>query len=1340
MPGLNWSTFETLPGAADLNFEHLCRALVRRNYGRYGKFAARASQPGVEFHLELDTECSLGDVGRWYGWQCRWYDLPGGRAIGTARRNKITEALRTTERELPGLTDWVLWTRRPLTAGDQTWFYAQETDMRLHLWTADEVDEHASGPAEILRSTYFGDLILTPDALADLHTTSVAPVRRRWLPEAHQPVEAERELQLMLGSDRAWLSLPDLTHQLANQATTLGAEVEGLPDTLRTPFSGLMDAAGTVAKALANAYDALETGDLDLLRRQLATRPSDLDHDVRVLPRKLRSSRHRSALTATNVAADLRLARQILDDLDTCLGTRLIAVLADAGCGKTQLAAQITAPSPNRPAGIFLRGGDLHAGDSLNDLALGIVIQGSPVASMEALLAAVDAAGERVHRRLPVLIDGINEAEDPRDWAAPLTSLNEMLAQYPYVLVICTLRPDFAQEALPPDIDRLEIPDFEHDTREAVARYFEYYRIDRGDGELPWGLLRHPLTLRLFCEVTNPSREHEVTIEASAPGSLAAIFDRYLDQASDRIAELAPRTHRYYAQDVRRALDDIGICLWESRSRSINESDLRRRLGDDGRPWNESMVRALEQEGVVLRIPGNSVGEIEVAPAYDALGGHLIADAILRQHSGHDLGNWIRERSTEQSLAGSPQDRHPLANDTFRSLIGLVPRRLPPLQLWRLLDGQLRTTALRGAAELEGSYLDAETVEELAGLVVAGPDSRRNLLNRLYQTRGVPSHPLNSEFLDRVLRPMGVAERDALWTEWIRSNQTEIIGDLRRLEARWHTIGPRPRADQLRAHWVMWTLTSTVHAVRDQATRTLYWYGRGDPAALFKLTIDALGINDAYVPERLLAASLGVAMAHQLPDFEFAEALGKYLVELQENLTGTDPIHPTSHWLSRLHARSTFMLAWTFHPSAIPAELESPEHLVFVPGQQIEPIATDDTRHDDVYPTLHMDFENYTLGRLFNDRGNYDMSHVGHQAAVAHVLGAVWTLGWRKDKLGNVDGQLNSYSDHDVFGRTERYGKKYGWIGFYTLAGTLNDDQQLPRDKRLVDVQLDPSFPEPPRTAPIALPTWARPTPIPDPRWIRHGIVTVPDDLLCRYEIDQHPGPWIAVDASLVDADEITSRRVFGRLTAVLVEATDAQRLLNALDARSDPGRWFLPETPDDIYTFAGEIPWSSEFARGEPGDDRAEIYRETVAVGSDHNIEAEILAHRFSWEDLHSRLNTAGGALVPSRSFSKAFDLRGMPQSFDQTLPDGTRAAISLSAPPGFDGHLLYLREDLVRRYAEARELILFIWGRRQLHPATPLGREWPRWLQTASREHADVWREVRLGTELCRGLSPDS
>jgi hypothetical protein len=161
---------------------------------------------------------------------------------------------------------------------------------------------------------------------------------------------------------------------------------------------------------------------------------------------------------------------------------------------------------------------------------------------MEALLAAVDAAGQRARRRLPVVIDGLNESEDPRAWKPLLASLEASLASYPYVLLVCTLRPEFVGDALPNGTRRVEINGYGAYAVDAIREHFRYWKIDATDASLP-GFLRHPLTLRLFCEVTNPTRQRIVGVDAM-PGSLTALFDRYLEQVSDQVAVLASKDPR----------------------------------------------------------------------------------------------------------------------------------------------------------------------------------------------------------------------------------------------------------------------------------------------------------------------------------------------------------------------------------------------------------------------------------------------------------------------------------------------------------------------------------------------------------------------------------------------------------------------------------------------------------------------------------------------------------------------------------------------------------------------------------------------------------------------------
>lgn len=1333
----NWETFAGLPGATTTNFEMLCRAIVRRHYGKFGNFVALANQPGVEFHLKLHSPCSLGEVGRWYGWQCRWYDLPSGRAIGSTRRKKIKEALATTEAELSDLTDWVLWTRYPLTEGDQKWFRSLPTRMRLYLWTAAEVEEHLSGPAEILRGTYFGELILTPDMLGERHETAVARIRRRWQPEVHQVMDAERSIRRALGAVDAWSHLHDMAGQLEIDTSAVAADAAGLPADLAAGTNGLIEVARSLAASLAETHAALGRGDFEILSQQLMGRSAP-GPEWSALVRRLRAGRHLAALAATNVLADMHGVHKALAALSDAVSGRLVAVIADAGCGKTELSAQLTAPTDERPAGILLHGADLHAGHSLDDLARCMILNGKPVPSFETLVAAVDAAGQRASRRLPIVIDGLNEAEDPRVWKGQLASLGVTLQRYPFVLVVCTLRSPFAAETLPDEVDRLEMPGFEEGTTEAVRRYFRHYRINPADADLPWGLLGHPLTLRMFCEVTNPDRSRTVGVEAM-PGSLTALFDRYLEQVAERITELAPRSRRYYESDVRSALNEIGLALWEENARSLDIARLRRRLGDEGRAWNESIVRALEHDGVLLRVPGDRPSTGHIAVVYDALAGHLMADALFDQFGGREFAAWLRDPRTVTALSGGLAERHPLATDIFRALVGLAPRRLHRRQLWPLLDEPLRTDALYDAARLEGAYLDHETVSQLAALVVQAPTGPRDLLDRLWTTRAARPHPLDADFLDAVLRPMPVADRDLRWTEWVRSRQEEIMEDIQRLEQRWRTGHNQDAGDRLRARWVMWTLTSTVRLLRDHATRALYWFGCGDSDALFDLTLGALSVNDPYISERMLAACYGVAMAFWADPrgTNVRSALPGLANKLVDSIFAPGAPYPTRHVLTRDYALGVISLASMVAPGCILKDklrfAEPPfDHLSspFPPADEIS-----DSKVAGAEEAIRMDFGNYTIGRLIPERGNYDFKNTTYLKVRRQIEHRIVELGYSPTKFVEIDRAIGAEAwraESQRTPKTDRYGKKYSWTAFFEMYGIRFDEGTLPEwraGERSSDADIDPSFPEHPRVwrPPLQNPFFGAPT---KPRsWLADGPTPDYKKLLYLEEVDGQQGPWVLLDGHITETSKKDVRRVFTFLRGVLMADSQVRKSLAAFDSIEYPGNTAIPEPYEDCYTYGGEIPWSPRFAR-ELRAPAGKAKRDIRRAFSVHNgikwlpgIPVEIPVYLFGWESYHSGLNQVSGITVPAPALCEKLNLASRQGEWDFYDGQGRIASVyrEFRSDKGISrSDLLYLRADLMQKYLEqtAQTLVWFLWGERDLDYKVA---------ETLRKDLQDVWAEHR-------------
>ena len=231
MPQANWDVFTQLPGAATSNFEKLCRSLVRRHYGRFGHFRELANQPGVEFHIQLTEDCLLGKPPQWIGWQCKWYQLARGAKLTAAQRMKIEEGLQKTQAHVPGVTDWKLWTRYPLVKDDQTWFYGLSSkypQFKLDLLSADDVEELLVGPGAVLREAYFGELVITPDLLAQQYKIATASLQRRYQPELHVVQDAEARVTRCLGGQDAWQSIADLAASLRARAAEIAAQTTEL--------------------------------------------------------------------------------------------------------------------------------------------------------------------------------------------------------------------------------------------------------------------------------------------------------------------------------------------------------------------------------------------------------------------------------------------------------------------------------------------------------------------------------------------------------------------------------------------------------------------------------------------------------------------------------------------------------------------------------------------------------------------------------------------------------------------------------------------------------------------------------------------------------------------------------------------------------------------------------------------------------------------------------------------------------------------------------------------------------------------------------------------------------
>ena len=1323
-----------LPGAADANFEVLTRAIVSRRYGALGTLRERRQQPGVEFYLRVEHPGALGNPGRVWGWSCKWFLLGPDNELTSGQRAQIEESVDKAIKYVEGLTDFVLCLPERPAKKDEEWIdgLGPTKGISTKLWAAENFDAELAGFDE-LRSTFFGELVLSPDVLAKAHERSVAPVKARWVPSLHTSNHVERQLERALLRPASFDWLDEHVDAIARRAAGLREALGDIDD--EAARVGAEDVADDLDRFVADVRAIVDAG-RNLRPMEVRERVVDLQppatppRQLRAVVLQLRKRRLPAALAVTGVSAEIRAVVLWIQEAHADAHAPLIAVVAAAGLGKTHLAAQLTSPTEQPTAGVFIQGGRLRAGGSLDDLARRI--PGLKIERMEELLEALNSAGARAGVRIPLVIDGLNEAERPSEWRALLDELVPALGDYPHVVVVVTLRQALAARAVPDTAVTVDLEWYRAEVADIVHAYFEHYLISAAGAWLPTGMFHNPLFVRMYCEAANPHRQEPVGMEA-LPTSLVGVFELYRDGVIERLAQ-DPARVPIPADQITRRLAELALEMWTHGVRRVPSDDARAILDSGETNWDESLFRRLEEEGVLFREEVDGSDDTQAGILFDRFAGYLIADALLVRMPYAEVAERLSDPELWSSLLS--EESRTFGEDVAVSLIGLVPRRFGGHHLWRFAPSKNRSWVLAQAFNLESEFLDDGTVDELERLILVDWSSpvprgygRRTPFDRLWEVRGSAAHRLNADFLDRVLRQLPLPKRDRMWTEWARRRAGDLlVGELKEQIGYWTARPDRGEVDDLNALAIAWLLTSTREDVRDLATKALQRYGRPEPKRLFDLALRMLNVDDPYVVERVIGAAFGAASAHQMPDpgGPFEHALAGWLVELRDRFL-VEGSTPSSHELLRSYVRATFELAGTLHPGAVPQSVD-PFALMFAAMPAAPVMADDDPNAEQCGSTVHMDFKNYVIGRAIEGRRTYDFDHAAFRRALGEVLARVWELGWRAALLGDVDQAIAETASR--FGgeraKAERYGKKYGWIAYYELIGRLTDAgkswDRLVGGGRNVTPDIDPSFPDEPPTVPVQLPKWAPASPTDDEVWLCTGEVSVPAELWSPEEIHGVSGGWLLLEGFLEHRRD--GRRVSGFFHTLLLEPADVDPALELTGALEYLGNHFFPELPTASDVFAGEVPWSPRFEVRFDGDDvysRPALRRDwredgialsqaAVELSTGQGQSPTVLNHSYD---------------VPSFEFAARFGLRQLPGTLDLVGFDGIRASATFRAQEPWRGQLLFVRRELVVGFAGERRIVQVGWGEREV---TADWTSVPAWIREVYQAYQHVWRDLRV------------
>lgn len=1253
-PFINWQKLIPYDRDQSRSFEELCYQIATTLYEKDGRFTSiddSGGGDGVEFYLTHPN-------GEQWGWQAKFY-YPDGR-LNNSRRTSIKESLQRACEQHEKLTQWFLCTPLNLTPDEQKWFdqtlatsklkgnavIPTEHSVELDNWTESDFvgwmsEERFAG----IKLNFFGELELTREWFVRQFEKQLESVGEKFDPLLHTETYADVRIHQLLGDASFALSLgklsEDLTKDYNEHRDSVAALQKPEPRSLnwKNVTESLLPIAAELERSIGKVLNALKLArsqieariwqavrnydwdplllqmnqaydnynratsginidEMDYLRREADGEHSDNE-------RRARRAAERTLQNPSSFAANfMDRFRGVVESLKQLRETDL-HLFGDAGFGKTHLCCHICRERQESGLPALLVLGTHFTTEQPLEQQLLAILDVPQTYSWNDFLRALESVARAYRTRIPILIDGLNEATVggvfSGVWHRGLPGICRELSRLQSVVLVTTCRTSYRREIWGengPQNDTY-VPGFGQDVREAVDKYFRAYKIKADLTATPLHQFRHPIYLKVYCEVENPRRREEKVVYIGEQ-SLFDTFDAYLSQCNEAICRRLGLRHG--TPIVLPALNRLATYLWDQHTRRVPLSkaiELIDGKQPDELAWERSKTRACESEGLLVCRDWGDQGE-ELFFTYDLLGGYLIARYLVEKHA-ESLEDFFKAKSTLRALYTHEREfAHPLYEDIRRSLAAILPAQTNRY-LHDLTNNEIAfSDSVNALFEIAPRHIDT-TCTALIARLFRKEENRSPLLERAASPFFHVGHPLNAGFWHELLQDLPMAERDSTWTEFVRSESQEHTENVGQFEERCRlgvNISDRDKARiDLLAVYVLWVLTSTVRPLRDKATRALYWYGRRFPQSFFDLVVGSLGVNDPYVPERMLAAGYGVAMARQYdwsdPSFAHVD-LPQWGRTLYEQMFAPNASNATTHILSRDYAQRTIEIALLHHPGLLnEEELEriNPPYAAGGIREWGESEDRDKGKYREGNAPLGMDFDNYTLGSLVQGRSNYDYNHPGLQKLRANVLWRIYQLGFTLERFGTIDQWIarGNWSREHNPNKVDRYGKKYSWIAYFELTGFMDDQGGLARRKlfggeRISDADIDPSFPLKPSEYKLVRESYLGSSDLTTQDWINDGGLPQVHKFLVVDELMKETGPWVLLDGYINQEDKQLDRNRFTFIRTLLIKEADAAEVISRLARQDMKNRW-LPEIPENYYLYSGEVPWCDLFPENEWSD-----------------------------------------------------------------------------------------------------------------------------------------------------------
>lgn len=1083
----------------------------------------------------------------------------------------------------------------------------------------------------------------------------------------------------------------------------------------------------------------------------------------------------------------------------------ILLIVGEAGMGKTHLICDVALERINRglPPTIVVLGEKLvNIKDPLESVFKACNLK----KTKDSILKELNRLGKNKSQRSLIIIDAINEA-DYLGWKKNYKKILEDLKKYPWIGVVMTCRNPFQNIALPKR-KRLVTEwhtGFSEYELEAMSAYFSFYKLPLPEIPLLISEFSNPLFLSCFCKSAFNLNDGKGLLARRIKGlsqGHAGMTKILEDFYKNKDKEIYNKHKQEYPLIIKPSW------LWKNLIKEMAEQmalNGDRYLENDAviailqtlsnnsydKKTCEEILTILVESGILIRDGAwdgkNNKYFVVIKFPFHKFSDHLIARYLLTKkyfnpnkirkslEGDTSLGKIFKDKNSilenidliEALMAEFPERVKSVKKVTDRDLIDYLPKE--SLKYTEVRNAYINSLYWRRPDNFlnNKNQVKESIIKYFNKVLLHYKSSNKSLLDLLVSTALKPQHPLNHKRLDKYLSSLSMKERDLRWSEFLREGGES--GNIRKLLS-WIEEHEQKRLDLDQAEAIItvlsWVLTSNDRLLRDRATRCIYLVGRMNPKACFNVAQIMISKNDLYVVERVLAGCYGISLAlhRKKDDHEFIKLLNTFSKKIYTSFFKKGAIHSTTHIIIRDYAQGILELAY-LHSENIFTKSQVKK---FRPPYSMGGIRRwgrskdlDKGIYRDGNSPMHMDFENYTLGRLVKDRSNYDFKNIDYIRVKDNIFWRIYQLGYSLKSFGEIDKEISRQSTPtraDYIGKVDRYGKKYCWIAYNELFGFRADKNQinefyLSEELRYIDTDLDPGFPVMTSTTNLLKRNLTK-----GQGSLKEWMVqkSKPDisDYLIRESLEGENRPWVLVGGTIGEKNEKRSRRITIFVKAILISKEKENLLKEFFNKTKYFGNDTIPNLPDVRDRYAAELGWrepkknDKDFIKILRGKKRRKLTRNEMKIynirlsysgifGEMHEIKTaekikthidenvyekfqiEVLDRWLSSKDYSKMRNENGvGIHIPSKKFIQSTEIFFDNDSFGFLDKKGDRAVVSYANGDqyGTNENLLYISKDLIDKYLKKnkKELYIIAWGEREY---------WPSNLE---RIHRDEFQEI--------------